>query len=114
MKLGEVCLLTSDVCRLADFYRKLMDFPETSNDPVHQFITKEEPMLTIYNDGLQHSADRSPVSLAFTVDDIQKTYEKLLSMNASIVQPPKQQPWGTVNLCFRDPDGNLVYVRQLP
>jgi len=37
MKLGEVCLLTGDVCRLADFYRKLMDIEETSYDPIHQF-----------------------------------------------------------------------------
>lgn len=26
-RIGEVCLLTSDVPRLADFYRKLLDVP---------------------------------------------------------------------------------------
>lgn len=114
MKLGEVCLLTSDVCRLADFYRALMDLPQTSNDPIHQFVLNDEPMLAIYNDGLAHDTDHSPVSLAFTVDDIQKAYARLLSMNAVIVQPPRQQPWGAINLCFRDPDGNTVYLRQLP
>lgn len=112
MKLGEVCLLTGDVRRLADFYRKLMDIEETSDDPVHQFITAQEPMLTIYHDGLEHNAALSPVSLAFTVEDIHAVYQKLLALKAEIVQPPMKQPWGTINLAFRDPDGNLVYLRQ--
>ena len=113
MKLGEVCLLTGDVCRLADFYRKLMDIEETSDDPVHQFIITEEPMLTIYNDGQPHSTKDSPVSLAFTVSDIHAAHQKLLSLHAEILQPPLEQPWGAVNLVFRDPDGNTVYLRQL-
>lgn len=28
MKLGEVCLLTGDVIRLANFYRQLLDLPD--------------------------------------------------------------------------------------
>lgn len=114
MKLGEVCLLTSDVRRLAGFYRELMDLSGSNDDPVHQFITDTEPMLTIYNDGRKHSAERSPVSLAFTVEDIQAAYEKLLSMEAVIIQPPAKQPWGTINLIFLDPDGNQIYLRQFP
>ena len=114
MKLGEVCLLTRDVCRLADFYRRLMDISDVCKDPVHQFVTSQEPMLSIYNDGLEHSAALSPVFLAFTVEDIYAAHEKLLNMHAEIVQPPVTQPWGAINLIFRDPDGNLVYLRQIP
>jgi len=114
MKLGEVCLLTSDVVRLATFYRKLMEINETSEDPVHQFIVASEPMLSIYNDGKEHSADRSPITLAFTTEDIQASYEKLLALKAEIIQPPTQQPWGAINLIFRDPDGKLDYLRQFP
>ena len=114
MKLGEVCLLTSDVCRLAAFYRQLLDLHETNEDPVHQVILASEPSLTVYNDGQAHSADRSPITLAFTVDDIHAAHQKLLSMSAQILQPPMQQPWGAVNLIFLDPDGNQVYLRQFP
>jgi len=113
MKLGEVCLLTHDVRRLAAFYRALMELEQTSEDPVHQFITTEEPMLTIYNDGNEHDAALSPVSLAFSVEDIHAAHRRLLSLNAEIIQPPTQQPWGAINLIFRDPDGNVVYLRQL-
>ncbi len=114
MKLGEVCLLTGDVRRLADFYRRLMDLPETGDDSIHQTILAAEPSLCVYNDGQPHSAERSPVALAFTVEDIEAAYQKLLSMNAQIIQPPVKQPWGTINLIFLDPDGNQIYLRQFP
>lgn len=112
MKLGEVCLLTGDVCRLADFYRQLLNIPETCADPVHQTIFAGEPSLTAYNDGHPHCASHSPVALAFTVEDIDAAYQKLLLLNARVVQPPTRQPWGAINLIFLDPDGNQVYLRQ--
>lgn len=114
MKLGEVCLLTGDVNRLASFYRRLLELPEGDGSPVHQLLIQEEPMLAVYNDGQPHSADRSPVTLAFTVEDIDAAHEKLLSMNAVIVDPPTKRPWGATNMSFRDPDGNLVYLRSFP
>lgn len=114
MKLGEVCLMTSDVIRLADFYRQLLDLPQGDSDPVHQILIAEEPMLAVYNDGKPHSADRSPVSLAFTVDDMDAAFAKLLAMKADIVEPPTKRPWGAMNMSFRDPDGNTVYLRCFP
>ena len=38
MKIGEVCLLTNDVPRLASFYRQLLGVEESSSDETHQFI----------------------------------------------------------------------------
>lgn len=111
MKLGEVCLLTGDVIRLANFYRQLLDLPEGSGDPVHQMLIAEEPMLTIFNDGQPHSADRSPITLAFTVEDIEAVYDKLLSLNATILEPPTKRPWGATNMVIQDPDGNTIYLR---
>ena len=114
MKLGEVCLLTSDVIRLADFYRKLLDLPEGDGNTVHQLLIQEEPMLAVYNDGQPHSAVLSPVTLAFTVEDVGAAHEKLLSMNAVIMEPPTKRPWGATSMSFRDPDGNIVYLRSFP
>lgn len=111
MKLGEVCLLTGDVIRLANFYRQLLDLPEGSGDPVYQMLLAEEPMLTIFNDGQPHSADRSPITLAFTVDDIEAAYTKLQSMQATILEPPTKRPWGATNMVIQDPDGNTIYLR---
>ena len=51
MKLGEVCLLTNDVPRIADFYKNLLGIDNGSNDGTHQFIITEGTTLTIYNNG---------------------------------------------------------------
>lgn len=51
MQIGEVCLLTNNVIRLADFYKKLLEIENNSQDETHQFIISEGTTLTIYNDG---------------------------------------------------------------
>ena len=53
MKIGEVCLLTNNVVRLANFYKALFSINNSSNDSTHQFIIAEETTLTIYNDALR-------------------------------------------------------------
>lgn len=39
MKIGEVCLLTNDVQRLAAFYKQLLEIENDSNDETHQFLS---------------------------------------------------------------------------
>ena len=51
MIIGEVCLLTNDVRRLADFYKELLEIDNNSNDDTHQFIISEGTTLTVYNYG---------------------------------------------------------------
>ena len=113
MHLGEVCLLTEDVPRLAAFYRDLLGLPAQESNPVHDTILPQEPMLTVYNDGQPRQPGQS-ITLAFTVEDMDAAYAHVRDMGAQIVTPPAKRPWGAVNMCLRDPDGNLVYLRQLP
>lgn len=84
MKLGEVCLMTNDVIRLADFCKKLLGADNGSNDPYHQFIISGETALTVCFDG------------------------------AEIIEPPAKRPWGAVNFSFCDPDDNIIYFRSFP
>ena len=112
IKIGEVSILTGDVVRMADFYKALLGIENNSNDPVHQFLITEETMLTVYNDGIAHSGQN--ICLAFTVEDIDLAREKVYSLGAITVQEVMTQPWGTRNMCFLDPDGNCVYLRQFP
>ena len=51
MRIGEVCLNTNDVVKLANFYKQLFGIDNGSNDEVHQTLLSEETQLTIYNDG---------------------------------------------------------------
>ena len=66
MTLGEVCLLTNQVTRLAGFYKWLLHVENDSDDEVHQTILAQETMLTIYNDGEDHGLHSSNITLAFT------------------------------------------------
>ncbi len=114
MRLGEVCLLTNDVVKLADFYKALMETDNGSQDEVHQTIISEETMLTIYNDGSVKNNDNQNMCIAFTTDDMEKEYEKVSALGAEIIEKPTKRPWGAVNMSFYDPDRNIVYLREFP
>lgn len=111
MKLGEVGLLTNHVIRLADFYKFLLETENGSNDEVHQTIIGVETMLTIYNDGTVKPNNNQNICIAFTVDDVDREYNRLLKEKVSIIDKPQVRPWGVKNMCFLDPDGNKVYLR---
>ena len=54
------------------------------------------------------------ICLAFTVDDVEKEYEKVLALGARIIEPPARRPWGAVNMSFYDPDNNKIFFRSFP
>lgn len=115
MIIGEVCLLTDDVVRLAGFYRQLLELePAGEEDATHQTLLARETMLTVLLDEAASRAMGQRMALAFTVADVDKAHERLLAMGAVILEPPTTRPWGACNLCLRDPDGNRVYLRSLP
>jgi predicted enzyme related to lactoylglutathione lyase len=114
MRLGEVGLLTNDVVRLACFYKLLLEVENNSSDKVHQTIISEETMLTIYNDSTVKNNNNQNICLAFTVDDIEKEYQKVLSLKVRVIEKPTRRPWGATNMSFHDPDGNVIYLRSFP
>lgn len=114
MRIGEVCLLTNDVPRLAAFYKQLLEIENGSNDETHQFIITEETTLTIYNDGMVKNNQNQNICLAFTVDDIEKEFEKVLAIGARIIEGPTKRPWGAINMSFYDPDNNMIFFWSFP
>lgn len=111
MKIGEVSLLTNDVHRLAAFYKQLFAIENGSEDETHQFLITEGTTLTIYNDGSIKNNQNQNICLAFTVDDIEKEYKKVLDMGARIIEGPTRRPWGAINMSFYDPDNNMIFFR---
>lgn len=114
MKIGEVSLLTNDVLRLAAFYKQLLEIDNDSNDEVHQFLITEETTLTIYNDGSIKNNQNQNICLAFTVDDIEREYKKVLALGAKVIEGPTKRPRGAINMSFYDPDNNMVFFRSFP
>ena len=78
MTIGEVCLLTNDVPRLAAFYKQLLGVENGSNDETHQFIISEGTALTVYNDGTVKNNLNRNICLAFMVDDIDREYNNMV------------------------------------
>lgn len=113
MFIGEVCLETNDVIKLADFYRKILDIPSESKDEVHQFIITEGTTFSIYNNGSKKNNQNENISLAFTVENVDDSFKKLLELGVEIIEPPTTRPWGARNMHFRDPDGNHIYFRTI-
>lgn len=111
MKIGEVCLLTNDVIRLANFYKLLFDIDNGCDDDIHQFIISEETTLTIYNDGVQRKNNLQNICIAFTVADVDIEFDRLKTLGVEIVSPPTVRPWGAKNMSFLDPDNNLITFR---
>lgn len=114
MRIGAVSLLTNDVLRLAAFYKQLLEIENDSDDEIHQVLIAEETTLTIYNDGSIKNNQNQNICLAFTVDDIEKEYNKVLAMGARIIEGPTKRPWGAFNMSFYDPDNNIIFFRSFP
>ena len=70
--------------------------------------------LTVYNDGAIKKNLNQNICLAFTVDDIDREYEKVVALGAEIIEPPTKRPWDAVNMSFYDPDNNMVFFRTYP
>ena len=111
MRIGEVSLLTNDVVRLANFYKNLLGIENNSDDTIHQTLIAEETQFTIYNDGSIKENNNRNICLAFTVEDIDAEYAKLLDAGVEIIDKPTRRPWGATNMSFYDPDGNTIYLR---
>ncbi|GHU37733.1 glyoxalase [Spirochaetia bacterium] len=118
MVLGEVCLETNDVIKLAEFYRNILKIDtendSESKDEIHQVIITKGVGLTVYNNGEIKNNNNENISLAFTVNDVDEEYNRLLEIGVKVIYPPKIQPWGAKNMCFCDPDGNRIYFRSIP
>lgn len=115
MTLAEICLLTNDVPRLSEFYKKVLGTISDCDDVIHQVIlTNGGSTLTIYNDGKEKNNFNQNMCIAFTVEDVDVEYERLKKLGVEIIETPTTRPWGARNMHFCDPDGNHVYFRSFP
>jgi uncharacterized glyoxalase superfamily protein PhnB len=113
------------------FYRDILDL-ELRNDVARgdfRWITvgaSSQPdvsiVLTNYLNGSPADSEALEALLAkgalngvhFHTDDLDATFEKLVSSGAEVVQEPTDQPWGARDCAVRDPSGNMVRIDQPP
>ncbi|QUI20998.1 VOC family protein [Vallitalea pronyensis] len=114
MEFGELCLLTTNVPRLADFYKKVLRTSSDCDSEIHQAITIKGVTLAIYNNGHVKNSKNENMVVAFTVDDVDQAYERLSQLGVKIIEKPTTRPWGARNMYFEDTDGNQVVFRSFP
>jgi uncharacterized glyoxalase superfamily protein PhnB len=124
-------VLVHDAEQALTFYRDTLDL-ELRNDVARgdfRWLTvgaSSQPdvaiVLTNYLNGSPADSEALEALLAkgalngvhFHTDNLDATFEKLVSSGAEIVQEPTDQPWGTRDCAVRDPSGNMVRIDQPP
>jgi len=109
-----LCLITKDVRRLSSFYKSILNTTSDCDDEIHQEIYSKGAALAILKNDDTHITGNSNMSMAFTVEDVDTEFERLLKLGIEIIDPPTTRPWGARNMRFSDPDGNYIVFRSFP
>ena len=91
------------------FYRDALGVPlHADEEGTHHEYSWQEP----YFHFALFPAEPEEPGLGFAVDDIDAAHERAVAAGATVVEPPRQQPWGR-SARYRDPDGNQVELTDL-
>ncbi|MGV0033649.1 MAG: VOC family protein [Candidatus Azotimanducaceae bacterium WSBS_2022_MAG_OTU7] len=52
--------------------------------------------------------------IGLIAEDIHLAYEEMRAAGVEFEMPPSKQPWGGVLALFKDPDGNIFYLDEIP
>lgn len=108
-KLRLVVIRTTEVGRLADFYRCVgVQFAEEQHGggPRHFAAQLSDVVVEIYPANTPEDVDRT-TRLGFSISDIHGAIRALETFGAEIVVQPKQTEWG-LRAVVKDPDGRAV------
>lgn len=110
-----ICIITDNVSRLSDFYKKVLQAAAEGDDTHVTIQTNGVGMAIFSKNGMEdmvagstkYTGNSSSV-LMFEVEDVDAEYERLKTMNIEFIMLPTTYPWGSRALWFKDPDGNIV------
>lgn len=114
--LVNVCLITSDVDRLVEFYEPVLQLKAMRSGADYAEFHTGAGVLAIFSAKAQEAyipgsaepGNNRSLVLEFRVEDVDEENARLQPLVRVWVKPPTNQPWGTRSFYFRDPDGNLV------
>ena len=112
-----MCIMTSDVVRLARFYCELFETTSEGGDG-HKTMNIGALGLAIWREGVTDSNDEKRMrelrkycyAFMFTTQDVDAAYERAKRMGAAIQEPPEDKPWGGRAFVLNDPDGNRIHI----
>lgn len=114
-----VSIPVRDQDRALAFYRDKLGFEVKTDQPfgpqrwIELAVPGAETGVVLFTPPGHEDRIGSFQNLAFTTDDIEKTYQELSGKGVEFSQPPRKEPWGT-SAIFQDPDGNRFVLSSVP
>ena len=107
-----VSIPVDDQDRALAFYTEKLGFKVVTDQPMGEGTRWIELRIPGADTGIvlfppQGHEDRVGgfMNMAYSTDNVQKTYDELVARGVEFVQPPKTEAWGTSSI-FKDSEGN--------
>jgi lactoylglutathione lyase len=124
IKFAYTILYVSDVKRTAEFYSKTFDFEVRFIAPGDEYAELNSGTTTLsfaalslaksnLRDGFQEGDLNSKpfgIEIGFTTVDVAALVDKAVAAGATLLEEPKEKPWGQTVAYIRDLDGFLIEV----
>jgi predicted enzyme related to lactoylglutathione lyase len=121
MKFSDICIITEDVPLLTRFYENVLQVKADGGE-IHASLVIGGEGIAIYSkkaaesdmlfDFSKHWGSGN-FTIGLNVDNVDKEYERLKSLNVEFISTPTTYPWCARSVHFRDPDGNIICFRTL-
>jgi catechol 2,3-dioxygenase-like lactoylglutathione lyase family enzyme len=115
MRFNGICLVTRDVLRIRRFYAAILQVEAEGDDTFTRLSTQGAALSIFTEEGMERMAPGSMqdsgygrYTLEFEVEDVDREFERLKTLDVIFVKPPTTQTWGRRSVWFRDPDGNII------
>ncbi len=102
----------SDQDRALAFYTEKLGFRVLTDQPmggkqrwIELSIPGAETGVVLFTPEAHQDRIGTFTGISFHCQDLQKTYEELLTRGVEFAGPPKKEPWGSF-VMLKDPDGN--------
>ncbi|MXP10802.1 VOC family protein [Pseudoblastomonas halimionae] len=96
----------------ASFYERLFDLDIVMDQGFIVTVASDErakPQLSIMKEG----GSGAPVpSLSIEVDDVEEAHRRAQQLDAEIVYPITNEPWGVRRFFVKDPSGRILNILQ--
>jgi predicted enzyme related to lactoylglutathione lyase len=64
--------------------------------------------------GGDRNGGSGPLSLWLQVRDVAAEHRRLAGLGVDVVRPPRQEPWGLIEMWIADPDGVRIVLVEVP
>ena len=111
-------ILSSNVEQSAEFYEKLLNMKRHFDSDWFVILTHknieglELGLLQRDHEFVPKSLQIPPsgIMITFVVDDCDDIHQKAKSLNTTIIEAPKDMPYGQRRMLIKDPDGTVIDI----